>query len=98
MVAPVLGIPLAVKLALNQIKLPLLMGVPLKFDTFDVGVEQGGGVTGQPRLLFGEKVIGIVLNPASVAEPDSVKLPLKGPRGFVSVAEGPARIAHERAG
>lgn len=74
------------------------MGVPLKFDTFDVGVEQGGGVTGQPRLLFGEKVIGIVLNPASVAEPDSVKLPLKGPRGFVSVAEGPARIAHERAG
>jgi hypothetical protein len=31
-VAPVLGIPLAVKLALNQMKLPAWMGVPLKLE------------------------------------------------------------------
>ena len=33
-VAPVLGIPLAVKFALNQIKLPSSTGVPLKFEMF----------------------------------------------------------------
>jgi hypothetical protein len=33
-VAPVLGIPLAVKLALNQMKLPGWIGVPLKFEMF----------------------------------------------------------------
>lgn len=70
---------------MNQIKLPLLMDVPLKFDTFDVGDEQGGGVTGQVRLA-GEKTIGMVLKPASVALPDSVNVPLGKLRGFVSVA------------
>jgi hypothetical protein len=36
-VAPVLGIPLAVKLALNQIKLPASIGVPLKLEMFVEG-------------------------------------------------------------
>jgi len=34
MVAPVLGMPLAVKFALNQMKLPDTMGVPLKLEAF----------------------------------------------------------------
>jgi len=34
MVAPVLGIPVAVKFALNQMKLPDAIGVPLKFEMF----------------------------------------------------------------
>jgi len=36
-VAPVLGIPLAVKLALNQMKLPDSTGVPLKLEMFVEG-------------------------------------------------------------
>lgn len=36
--APELGMPLAVKFALNQMKLPPLMGVPLKLDALDEGV------------------------------------------------------------
>jgi hypothetical protein len=36
-VAPVLGTPLAVKLALNQMKPPGSMDVPLKFEMFDDG-------------------------------------------------------------
>lgn len=91
MVAPVLGIPLAVKLALNQMKLPPLMGVPLKPPLLDVGVEHGGGGGGpQDRLLLVlVKVIVFVLlvpGPSSVAKPESVKFPVTGPRGFVIVS------------
>jgi hypothetical protein len=54
-VAPVLGIPLAEKLALNQIQLPALIWVPLKFDPIVDCVEHGGG-GGVPQLtLLGEK-------------------------------------------
>jgi hypothetical protein len=80
MVAPVLGIPLAVKLALNQMKSPEGIGVPLKLEALELGVHGGG--LGQ-LMLTGEKVIGIVLNPSNVAEPDGAKFPLKGPIDFV---------------
>ena len=36
-VAPLLGMPLAVKLALNQMKFPGWIGVPLKLEMFDDG-------------------------------------------------------------
>jgi hypothetical protein len=55
MVAPVLGIPLAEKLALNQIQLPALIWVPLKFDPMVDCVEHGSG-SGVPQLrLLGER-------------------------------------------
>jgi hypothetical protein len=37
-VAPVLGIPLALKLALNHMNVEALIGVPLKFEIFGVDV------------------------------------------------------------
>ena len=43
------------------------------------------GVTpGQVRVL-GEKVIGMVLNPTRVAEPENVTLPLRGPSGCCDI-------------
>src|SRR5580704_8297170 len=43
--APVLGIPLAVKFALNQIHCPESREVPLKFDALaDIAPQTGGGV------------------------------------------------------
>ena len=62
MVAPVLGIPCGLKLALNQIKLPPLIGVPLKFDEFDDCAEHGGGVGSGPGGQLPEitKAIGMV--------------------------------------
>ena len=67
-VAPVLGIPLAVKFALNQMKLPPLMCVPLKFELFVVLTLHTGGA-GQ-LMLDGEKLIDVELWPSKVAEPD----------------------------
>lgn len=74
---PVVGTPFAVKLALNQMKLPLLIGVPLKFDPFDVFALHlgGGGGVGQVMLL-GEKLIDIVLSPTNVAVPEKVRVPV----------------------
>ena len=40
-VAPLLGIPLALKLALNQMKLFCWMDVPLKFELIAVDAEAG---------------------------------------------------------
>jgi hypothetical protein len=80
-VAPVLGMPLALKFALNQMKFPASMGVPLKLELFVVLSEHTGG-DGQLKVE-GEKVMDIVLNPSKVAVPDGVNVPPKGPIDFV---------------
>src|SRR5277367_2123047 len=49
--APVLGMPVAVKFALNQIDCPASSEVPFKFDRLeDVAAQTGGGVGPQVRL------------------------------------------------
>jgi hypothetical protein len=84
-VAPLLGTPLAWIWALNQMESFAEIAVPLKFDWMhDVahggqGVGAGVGV-GQFRE-FGENVIGTVLNPTRVAEPEKLLVPVRGPRG-----------------
>src|SRR5271154_5223560 len=76
--APVLGIPLAVKFALNQIHCPESREVPLKFDALaDIASQTGGGVGPQVRLV-GETSMGIVFQPAREAVPEKLKLPFKG--------------------
>jgi hypothetical protein len=82
-VAPEDDIPLALIWALNQMVSPTRMVVPLKFDWMHddtqfghgngVGVGIGVGV-GQLRKL-GENMIGMVLNPSNVAEPEKLLLP-----------------------
>ena len=70
-VAPVLGIPCGLKLALNQMKSPPWMGVLSKFAEFvDCAVHGGAGAA--QLTVVGEKVIGIVLlsPPTNVAVPE----------------------------
>src|ERR1700758_3836784 len=68
--APVLGMPVAVKFALNQIHWPEPREVPLKFDALpDVAAHTGGGVAPQVRLV-GEISMGIVFHPARDAVPE----------------------------
>jgi hypothetical protein len=75
--APVLGMPVAVKFALNQIHWPESMGVPLKFDALpDIDVQTGGGVAPQVRLV-GDTSMLIVFHPAREAVPEKLKLPFK---------------------
>ena len=77
MTAPVLGMPVAVKFALNQIHWPESSEVPLKFDALpDIAVQTGGGVAPQVRLV-GETSMGIEFHPASEAVPEKLKLPFK---------------------
>jgi hypothetical protein len=100
-VAPLLGIPLALIWALNQMVSPAGIAVLLKFDWmhdcahgrhgFGVGVGVGVGVgigvgvdVGQLRLL-GENLIGMVLKPSNVAEPEKLLVPVRGPSGCVIV-------------
>jgi hypothetical protein len=91
-VVPELGIPLAVKLALNQMYVPPSIGVPLKFEVFSdcSGHLGGGGELGQlilsVVLLSAEKIIATVFSPTSEAEPEAVKLPDRGPREWVTEA------------
>jgi hypothetical protein len=75
--APVLGIPVAVKFALNQIHWPESMEVPLKFDALlDIPVQTGGGVASQVRLV-GDISMLMVFHPAREAVPEKLKLPFK---------------------
>ena len=75
--APVLGIPVAVKFALNQIHCPELREIPLKFDpSLDIAAQASGGVGPQVKLE-GEISIGIVFHPARVAVPEKLKVPFK---------------------
>jgi len=75
--APVLGIPVAVKFALNQIHCPESREVPLKFDALpDIAAQAGGGVAPQLRLV-GEISMGIVFHPAREAVPEKLKFPFK---------------------
>jgi hypothetical protein len=75
--APVLGMPVAVKFALNQIHWPESMEVPLKFDALaDIPAQTGGGVAPQ-LMLAGETSMGIVFHPAREAVPEKLKLPFK---------------------
>lgn len=76
--APVLGMPLAVKFALNQIHCPESREVPLKFDALpDIAVQTGGGVGPQVRLV-GDTSMWIVFHPAREALPEKLKVPFKG--------------------
>jgi hypothetical protein len=86
-VAPLLGMPLALIWALNQTESPAGIAVPLKFDWMHEVAHGGHGVgvgvgVGQLRVL-GEKVMGMVLSPTKVAEPEKVLVPVRGPSGFV---------------
>jgi hypothetical protein len=75
MVAPVLGTPFAVKLALNQTHWPGSRGVPLKFDAIVdcAALLDGGGV---PQvILVGEKLIPTVFAPTSAAVPEKLTVP-----------------------
>ena len=75
--APVLGMPVAVKFALNQIHWPESREVPLKFDGLpDLAVQTGGGVASQVRLV-GDISMWIVFHPAREAVPEKLKLPFK---------------------
>ena len=75
--APVLGMPVAVKFALNHIHCPELREVPLKFDALpDIAAQTGGGVAPQVRVV-GEISMGIVFHPAREAVPEKLKLPFK---------------------
>jgi hypothetical protein len=75
--APVLGIPLAVKFALNQIHCPASREVPLKFDALaDIAAQTGGGVAPQVRIV-GETSMGILFHPTREAVPEKLKLPFK---------------------
>jgi hypothetical protein len=76
--APVLGMPVAVKFALNQIHWPESREVPLKFDALpDIDAQTGGGVASQVRLV-GDISMLIVFHPARDAVPEKLKLPFKG--------------------
>jgi hypothetical protein len=76
--APVLGMPWAVKFALNQIHWPESREVPLKFDALpDIAVQTGGGVGPQVRLV-GDTSMWIVFHPAREALPEKLKVPFKG--------------------
>ena len=92
-VAPKLDTPLALIWALNQIVLRAGIAVPLKFNwmhddaqfgqrRIGVGVTVEHGV-GQLRGL-GENVIGMVLNPTNVAEPEKLLEPVRGPSDCVT--------------
>jgi hypothetical protein len=75
--APVLGMPVTEKFALNQIHCPALSEVPLKLDALaDIEAQTGGGVVPQVRLV-GETSMGIVFHPAREALPEKLKLPFK---------------------
>ena len=88
-VAPVLGMPFAVKFALSQTQLPARIGVPLKFDELVDCVAQGGG-GGAPQVRFsGEKFMLTVLMsplyPGIEAVPEKLKLPLNAGNEPVTV-------------
>lgn len=89
-VLPVLGIPVAVKLALNQINLPPAMAVPLKLATFELLAVQaggggGGGVVGQVRGLVEKLMFAVLPEDAMAAVPLSEMVATgKRPRGIVA--------------
>jgi hypothetical protein len=75
--APVGGMPVAVKFALNQIHWPESMEVPLKFDALlDIDAQTGGGVASQLRVV-GDISMWMVFHPANDAVPEKLKLPFK---------------------
>ena len=77
--APVLGMPFAVKLALNQIHWPESRDVPLKFDALpDIDEQTGGGGVAPHVRVVGDVSMGIVFHPAREAWPEKLKLPFKG--------------------
>ena len=86
-VTPLLGTLWAVKLALNQRKLPAGTDVPLKLEELVAVATQGGGGGGPGQLrVFGEKVMATLPLSPTVTVPDTETLPVKAPTLVVMVA------------
>src|SRR5579859_573389 len=90
-VAPLLGMPPAVKLALNQMKSPAAIGVPLKLEVLEDEAAQGGGVLWLQFKAAGVKAMLTVLNESpllstKVAVPERLMDCVAGPAGFVAEA------------
>ncbi len=96
-VTPSLGTLWAVKLALNQMKLPAGTDVPLKFDELVAVATHGGGVTEGQVELLGEKLMSTIEPElVNVADPVKVQVPVSGAPGHipdaVSVAVVPLAV------
>jgi hypothetical protein len=96
-VTPLLGTLWAVKLALNQMKLPAGTELPLKFDELVAVATHGGGVTMGQVALLGEKLISTIEPElVNVADPVKVQVPVSGAPGqvpdAVSVAVVPLAV------
>jgi hypothetical protein len=92
-VAPVLGTPFAMKLALNHTQSPEWMGVPLKFDEFvDCAVQLCAG--GVPQvMLIGENWMLTPLCPDIAAVPEKLKLPFNAGNEPMTVPVNVAELA-----
>ncbi len=77
MTAPVLGIPFAVKFALNQIHCPEWRELPFRLDALPESDAQTGGGVGPQVRVVGETLTWIVFHPASEAVPEKLKVPFK---------------------
>lgn len=84
MVTPLLGTLFALKLALNQMKLPAGTGVPLKFEEF-VAVATHGGGGGGPGQLGGFVKVMVAEPSATVTVPDTESGPVNAPTPAVTV-------------
>src|ERR1700757_997327 len=94
-VTPLLGTLLAVKLALNHMKLPAGTEGPLKFDELVAVATHGGGGGGDGQTeLLGEKLISTVeLELVNVADPVKSQVPDSGAPGQVPDAVSVAVVS-----
>jgi hypothetical protein len=87
-VAPVLGTPVAVKLALNQMNVPPAIAVPLKLaelELFTVQGGGGGGVVGQISGLVEKLMLAVLPEDVMVAVPLSERVATgRRPNGTVA--------------
>lgn len=87
-VVPVLGTPVAVKLALNQMNVPPAIAVPLKLAESKLFTVQGGGggVVGQVSGLVAKLMLAVLPEDVMVAVPLSKRVATgKRPKGTVAL-------------